>query len=76
MIYGINFNGTEIPKGIKRMFAASKKFDGVAFKLDLKGIAQSIDERDSMLIQADNGHRTIRVVARQTAAGVWFGIYC
>lgn len=41
----------------------------------LQGIGQSPDERDLMLIQANNGHRRLHVETRKTAGGNWFGIY-
>lgn len=98
MIFGINFNGTPIPDGIKRKFAAnvrrplhapvcpntgtvdrgnalcrSHKCSNVWFRL--VGVGQSAEERDAMLIQANNGRRLLHVVERQTAAGPWYGIY-
>lgn len=105
MIYGINFNGSEIPPGVKRMFAQRVRVmcsscGGLGFyraqtadgeedteiceycrkkgKLtyELKGVAQSLAERDAMLVQANNGTRRLHVVARKTAAGIWYGIYC
>lgn len=42
---------------------------------ELKGIGQSKEERDAMLIQANNGTRRLHVEERQTASGVWYGIY-
>lgn len=77
MIYGINFGGDPIPDGIKRKFAAHKKFSlpkGVW--ASLQGVAQSEAERNAMVITATNGHRQIFVVERNTAGGLWFGIYC
>lgn len=41
----------------------------------LAGVGQSEGERDAMIIQATNGHRELFVVPRQTAAGIWYGIY-
>ena len=104
MIYGINFNGTEIPPAIQRMFARERKIFSCGcgetlnppatygqgnscatcgkvigtvrgMRALLKGVAQSPEERDAMLIQANNGHRKLFVVERKTAAAPWFGIY-
>ena len=76
-IYGLNFTETPIPAGVKRHFPARLKLPGMArgeYAL-LQGIGQSERDRDAMLVQATNGSRRLHVEARQTAAGVWFGIY-
>ena len=73
MIYGLNFNNTQIPAGVKRKFAQNVKKDGKFY--DLKGVGQSTAERDAMLIQVNNGNRLVHVKMRETAAGPWFGIY-
>jgi hypothetical protein len=44
-------------------------------RAELKGIGQSEQERDAMLVQMNNGKRTIHVEKRLTVAGYWFGIY-
>jgi hypothetical protein len=41
----------------------------------LKGIGQSLEERNAMLITADNGHRKLFTVSNKTAGGEWYGIY-
>ena len=76
-IYGVNFNGTQIPPGVKRHFSRELKLPGMkrGERALLQGVAQSPSERDLMLVQASNGHRRLHVVDRQTAAGVWYGIY-
>lgn len=112
MIYGVNFNGSQIPEGIKRMFAESRRISvgamcghytlldrgkllapctqcgnelkyfnqyrpkGESGMARLQGVAQSEQERDAMLEQANNGRRMVFSWAKQTAAGVWYGIYC
>jgi hypothetical protein len=43
--------------------------------VELKGVGQSTDERDAMLVQANNGHHTLFVLPRQTPVGTWYGIY-
>jgi hypothetical protein len=73
MIYGLNFNGTQIPEGVARKFRKLLNLDGR--KADLQGVAQSPEERDVMLVTAQNGHRKLHVVQKATAAGVWYGIY-
>lgn len=104
-IYGLNFNGTPIPPGVKRHFAQRVRVmcpeckgmgyhradDGEGYeerercdtclrgcgtvRADLKGVAQSPEERDAMQIQATNGSRRLHVETRSTAAGEWYGIY-
>jgi DnaJ-class molecular chaperone len=41
----------------------------------LAGIGQSKEEKDTMLIVANNGRRKLHVEERQTVGGVWYGIY-
>jgi hypothetical protein len=76
-IYGINFNGTEIPHGVKRKFRARMKLPGAGFHEwhCLKGVAQNMVERDAMLMQAERPGRSIHIEERKTAAGVWYGFY-
>lgn len=76
-IYGVNFNGTQIPDGVRRKFRRELKLPGMRrgeYAL-LVGVAQSDDERDEMLVQGTNGTRRLHVEPRQTVAGVWYGIY-
>lgn len=77
MIYGINFNGTQIPDAIRRKFVKQLKLPEMprGYRASLVGVGQSEKERDDMLIQATNGHRKLHVVEKQTAAGIWYGIY-
>ena len=73
-MYGLNFNRTEIPPGVKKKFAQRVTVTrGV--KGTLQGVAQSPEERDLMLTQATNGRRNLHVETRKTPAGPWFGIY-
>jgi hypothetical protein len=76
-IYGINFNGTEIPPGVARKFPKRLKLTGMqrGEYAHLEGVAQSPTERDQMLVQADNGRRKLHVEPRLTPAGTWYGIY-
>ncbi len=79
MIYGMNFNRTPIPPAIKRKFAKRVRMTKPGQKpvvwAELAGVAQSLAERNEMIIQANNGHRKLHVEVRQTAAGPWYGIY-
>lgn len=79
-IYGLNFNGLEIPPGVKRKFGNKICIRRAQGKIPsryvfLKGVAQSPEERDAMLIVANNGHRVVHVEERKTASGIWYGIY-
>jgi hypothetical protein len=77
-IYGINFNGKSIPDGAAfRKFPKRIKLPGMGRGeyAELKGIGQSEIEKNAMLIQANNGHRNLHVEVRQTAGGLWYGIY-
>jgi len=81
MIYGINFNGSLIPDGVRKKFAAYTDAKGRSVGADrscawrLIGVATSAQEKDAMLIQATNGHRKLRVVERKTAGASFFGVY-
>lgn len=74
MIYGLNFNGTEIPKTMKRRFAETVKPFGMV-KFRLQGVATTEHDRDQMLIQASNGTRQLHVEERKIIGGTWYGIY-
>lgn len=81
MIYGLNFNGTSIPPGIKSKFKRrlrlAKRIVGYSpavFGL-LQGVGQSVEERDIMLVQANNHRRRLHVEERKGADGTWYGIY-
>lgn len=74
MIYGLNFNGTIIPDGVRKKFKQRLKApDGR--RADLAGVGQSPDERDAMIAAASRPGRDLHVVSKQTAAGTWYGIY-
>jgi hypothetical protein len=78
VIYGLNFNGTQIPKGPAfRKFPERIKLEGMGRGqyARLHGIGQSEAERNAMVILANNTSRKIHVESRQTAGGVWYGIY-
>lgn len=74
MIYGLNFTSEPIPPGVARKFAKRIRLAPRKYAT-LDGVAQSPEERDAMLEQGSNGHRTFTVVEKQTAGGVWFGLY-
>lgn len=74
MIFGLNFNGTQIPDGVKRKFAARVRIQPAVYA-QLVGIGQSPEERDAMITQATNGKRRLHVETRTTPAGDWYGIY-
>lgn len=42
----------------------------------LQGVATSDQDRDDMLVQANNGRRLVFAVRRSSAGGDAFGIYC
>jgi len=76
MIYGINFNGQPIPDTMRKKFAAQRKFDLPWGQYAvLRGVGQSPEERNAMVIQATNATRRIWVIERKTAGGVWYGVY-
>lgn len=57
-----------------RQYPKSKMGRGYRwFRLDV--VAQSPREKDYALITMNNGHRCLHVTSRQTAGGIWYGIY-
>ena len=77
MIYGINFNGTELPAGYARKFAKTYKFPGAprGHRARLVGIADTVQSKDTMIVQASNGHRRLFVHTKPTAGPTLYGIY-
>ena len=85
MIYGLNFNRTQIPETIKRRFARTTRIalpesyrtrrNQTHSRAYLAGVATDSASRDAMLIQAQNGHRLLHVVERKTAGAAFYGIY-
>jgi hypothetical protein len=74
MIYGINFNNTQIPDHIRGLFSADRRFSRGWFTL--QGVCNTVDEAELMEMQADNGHRTIQVVGPRIRMGtMWWGVY-
>lgn len=73
MIFGLNFNRTELPPGYAKRFRKRLVLNGVRYQL--QGIAESPLERDDMLVQATNGTRKLHVEVRRTAGPTLFGIY-
>lgn len=74
MIYGLNFNGTIIPDGVRKKFKQKLRCpDGRM--ADLQGVGQSGEERDVMVSVAQRPGRDLHIVSRQTAAGMWYGVY-
>ena len=75
MIYGINFNGNQIPPGYARKFRKEVKIDWLprGHRYRLVGVADTIESRNAMLIQADNGHRLLHIETRRTGGPVLYG---
>lgn len=75
MIYGYNFNGSPIPPEIKRRFAERLRLKPKVWGV-LAGVGETPQERDAMLLVANNGHRKLHVVERSVAnKGIVYGIY-
>ena len=63
MIYGLNFNGTQIPADMRRHFKDTiRNLHGITFAL--VGVCESASERDAMLIAANNGKRKLYTISR------------
>lgn len=84
MIYGLNFNNTQIPviRPRRDLFASrlGKGFrpvgDNTTATWILSGVCNTKDELDQMLIQANNGYRRFHVVSRKAGKVDWIGVYC
>lgn len=76
-VYGLNFNRTSIPEHLARRFA--KRIRVGDTWATLQGVCDSPQDRDRMLVQANNGRRGLHVETRRIkmASGIreWFGIY-
>lgn len=70
MVYGLSFNRTAIPDYLRRYFR--KRLTG---GWALEGVATTVESRDLMLVQADNGHRKLRTMPKQTRFGQVWGVY-
>jgi hypothetical protein len=76
MIYGWNFNSTPIPEPVKKRFSQVKQINGFG-RARLQGATDTKEELEAMLIQADNGHRSITWIGpRRIKDGDWYGVYC
>jgi len=77
MIYGLNFNSTQIPPGYAKKFRKRIKRDGMSrYEWSrLEGVAESEQEAKMMIIQASNGRRRLWIEVRQTARGPLYGVY-
>ena len=73
-IYGLNFNGSQIPANIKKRFAEVVKPFGMV-KFRLVGVATSEVDRDACLAVATNGTRDLHVEIRDSKVGKLYGIY-
>lgn len=63
MIYGINFGATPLSE-YPRIRAVPQTIKVEKHPYRLIGIATTAAEKDAMLVQADNGRRTLHVVSR------------
>ena len=77
MVYGLSFNGKDIPEGFKRKLAAKVRIEwlprGHAYRL--VGVATDKVSMLRALEQANNGRRLLHVEVRATAGTPIFGIY-
>lgn len=83
MIYGLNFNGTDIPWRVRMIFPRYLRLDSTGkdvqtiakahlpYDMTIRGVCETPAERDQMIMQADNGHRLIWTKRR----GHWIAIY-
>ena len=91
MIYGLNFNGSNIPALLALRIAKEKSFAFRAWcsgcsvechptpstKLRLQGICNTSEELKAMVCQADNGHRHVAFTDARTIQGEsWYAVYC
>lgn len=80
MIYGLNFNGTQIPQPARRKFKERIKIEWLprGHYYRLVGVCDSLESVRGAFIQADNGHRLIHVEVRRapiSMTGKVYGIY-
>lgn len=91
MIYGVPFNGSEIPKGIAAVFpsklataalgvpaVAGRNWPNVRYKIAvLQGVATTRAEADAMAKQAASGSPIVTVFVNERDAHgiVYYGVY-
>ncbi len=87
MIYGLNFNKTQIPEHVAKKFAHRldkshrRVKDDRSCEWRLQGVCDKFKEMDYMVAQADNGRRkfhwaTRRIgTVRSTTSTLWYGLY-
>jgi len=71
MVFGLNFNGTQIPANAKRHFAERRKFNGHNSWFLLAGVCETKAEQNAMVVTANNGKRKMVTVSR----GKWYAVY-
>jgi hypothetical protein len=86
MIYGLNFNGTQLPPESKKFAARLKinKANGNVYAVGsdkacdyiLSGMCNNLLEVNRMFNQANNGHRRIRTIERLINKVSWYAVYC
>ena len=76
MVYGLSINGSQIPPGLKRRFAArlAVGWDRSCAWI-LVGVATDLDSLDVGLGQIETGYDELHVVERRTAGAPFYGIY-
>ena len=72
-LYGLNFNGSQIPARVKIKFAARRKFDGKWHYL--QGVATTPLDKEAAEIAAAKPGRTIVVKEVPAQFGTYYGIY-
>jgi hypothetical protein len=80
MIYGLNFNGKEIPEIARKLFKPQRLVRSPAMhvsKFRLMGVCNTIQEATLMKIQASNGHRRVLTSRDFDRDGLyWIAVYC
>ena len=76
MIYGVNFNNTHVPVHVWVRFAKERR-SASGRKVRLQGVCNTAEERDAMLIIANNSHRDLCTARkpRRIAGEDWYPIY-
>ena len=72
--FGVNFGLPPIPIPFVMRLGYNKRFEGKTYHL--VGLTDSPVRRDSMVIQASNGHRMIQTFERTIGGKTCYAIYC
>jgi hypothetical protein len=75
MIYG-SVNWNKVPENVVQQFPQTERFGYELIQLSLRAVCDTVQDRDSMCVQAKCAHLYVAAVGpRTTKSQKWYGIY-